>query len=106
MDACNVPFPRELANVMYNKLSSGYSGWYECSAKEAQKRANEGYPTVVAYYNNDGHGHIAVVRPETNDWKYSKNCGAVIAQAGRHNFNYGNTKDGFGDRSVKYFSHD
>lgn len=106
MNSYSVPFPSGLANKMYNKLSEGYGGWYECSAKEAQKRANKGYPTVVAYYNNDGHGHIAVVRPETNDWKYSKKRGAVIAQAGRHNFNYGNTKDGFGDRSVRYFSHD
>ena len=106
LEAYDAPLPRELANDMYKDLSSGYGGWYECSAKEAQNRANKGYTTVVAYYNNNGHGHIAVVRPENNEWKYSKKRGAVIAQAGRHNFNYGNTKDGFGDRSVKYFTHD
>lgn len=78
-------------------------GWKKISAKQAQTRANSGYPTLVV--NNSG-SHIAVVRPEGNGYKYSDSKGTVIAQAGLYNTNYGNVKTYFGNLNVTYWTHD
>ena len=81
-------------------------GWKKVSAKDAQARANRGFPTVVIWRNaSSGSGHVAIVRPEAGSYKYSSR-GPVIAQAGLRNFNYGNVKDGFGNYTVVYYTHD
>ncbi len=76
--------------------------WRKISAAEAQKRANQGYPTIVL---DIGGEHIAVVRPETSKWKY-KNNNPVISQAGLCNVKYGNAKTYFGARTLVYWTHD
>lgn len=74
-------------------------GWRTVtSAKEAQSRANEGYPTVGA-----SDGHIIVVRPETKSWTFSSKQGPVIAQAGSSNFSYGRVRN---YTKYTYFTHD
>lgn len=93
------------ANATYDWLNVyGPSyGWSKVSAEEAQRRANAGHPTVVAWKNESGgSGHIAVVRPGTMSSR-----GPAIAQAGRYNFNNRHVKDGFGNLSpLLYFTTD
>lgn len=99
------------ANATYNWLKNYGSkyGWSSVSASTAQSRANKGYPTVAIWYNSSGaSGHVAVVRPEGNGYKYSDSKGPVIAQAGGSNFNYGNISTGFGTSKmskVMYYTH-
>ena len=91
-----------------NKCGSTY-GWKKVSASEAQKRANNGYPTVAIWKNpSGGSGHIAVVRPEGNGYAYSSTNGPVTAQAGAQNKNYLNVKSGFGSSrmsAIVYWTH-
>lgn len=85
-----------------NKYGVKKYGWKKVSAKQAQQRANKGYPTLVM--NKTG-THIAVVRPETATYKYS-NDNVVIAQAGLYNVNYGMSKKYFGTTNLVYYTHD
>jgi len=73
-------------------------GWMECSSIEAHNAANNGFPTVVAWKNPTGIGHIAVVIP-------SSQPGVRIAQAGGANFFDRGVVAGFGTRVVRYFTH-
>lgn len=98
------------ANATYNwMLNYGVKnyGWKEISAKEAQNRANKGYPTVAIYKNPSGKsGHIMVVRPEKSSYKYSASKGPVIAQAGSSNYNYGHPSSSIlNAKTMKYFTH-
>ena len=100
------------ANATYNWLrdyGGGY-GWYTVSAKQAQERANSGYPTVAVWKNPTGKsGHIAVVRPEGSGYYYSSSKGPVIAQAGGSNYNRTNVSTGFGSSkmsAILYYTHD
>lgn len=99
------------ANATYNwMLNYGKKnyGWKEVTAKEAQNRANKGYPTVGIYKNPNGKrsGHIVVIRPETSSYKYSSAKGPVIAQAGSSNYNYGYIdKSIYSAKTLKYFTH-
>jgi len=62
-------------------------GWFEVTAEEAQKNANQGYPTVATMADPDAysHGHVAVVIPGklvvVNTTSYP-----LIAQAGARAF--------------------
>lgn len=78
-------------------------GWKKVTPQEAQDAANQGLVSVVMWKNpTGGHGHTAVVRPGSINQK-----GPEIAQAGRHNFNWGRIADGFGSLSpLEYFTHD
>lgn len=90
------------SHLNWLKKNGAKNGWKKVSAKEAQNRANSGYPTLVIANNG---GHIAVVRPDTKKWKYSSSKGCVIAQAGAVNTNYGNVKTYFGNLKVTYWTH-
>ena len=99
------------ANATYNWINNHGEkyGWEQISAKEAQERANAGYPTIAIWKNPTGKsGHVAVVRPEGGGYAYSAAKGPVIAQAGGKNFNYGNISTGFGkDKipAIQYWTH-
>ena len=80
-------------------------GWRTVSAKEAQKRANQGYPTVGSFDNSPRVGHIVVVRPETSSKHFSSSAGPVIAQAGSSNFDYGYIR-GSGYQNYTFYTHD
>ncbi|MEM4202926.1 MAG: hypothetical protein QXS54_02535 [Candidatus Methanomethylicaceae archaeon] len=58
-------------------------GWQMVSKTEAAKLAAEGYFVVVGWYNPNGIGHVAVVRPDSTPENIR------IAQAGRENFSNG-----------------
>ncbi|MCS6885115.1 MAG: peptidoglycan-binding protein [Acidobacteriota bacterium] len=58
-------------------------GWRQVSAEEAQRLANQGFPTVFTWENRGGIGHVGVVRPGNFDSR----LGPAIAQAGRINTN-------------------
>lgn len=74
-------------------------GWMRCDETQARTRASNGYPTVVAWFNSRGIGHVALVLPGT-DFTH-------IAQAGATNFFDDNLKKGFGGiSSLRYYSHD
>ena len=101
------------ANAVYNWLQEyGASyGWSKVdNAYDAQKRANDGYPTIAIWKNTSGaSGHVAVVRPEGNGYTYTDTKGPVIAQAGASNYNYCNVKTGFGANkmsAILYWTHD
>jgi LysM repeat protein len=67
-------------------------GWQSATPAQAQDAANQGKIAVVLWKNQTGgHGHTAIVRPGTLD-----GSGPAIAQAGRHNFNLGHVRTGFG----------
>lgn len=87
--------------VWLNRFGDAH-GWNPCSQDEAQDAANQGKVAVVTFKNPTGHGHTAVVRPGNINSK-----GATTAQAGRHNFNLGHVRDGFGNLSpLQFFRHD
>lgn len=65
--------------------------WKKVTAQEAQEAANQGVPSVVAWENKGGIGHIAMVRPGTFD----PNKGPTIAQAGATNYRSATVYDGF-----------
>ncbi|MCS6886535.1 MAG: peptidoglycan-binding protein [Acidobacteriota bacterium] len=58
-------------------------GWRQVSAEEAQRLANQGFPTVFTWENRGGIGHVGVVRPGNFDSR----LGPAIAQAGARNTN-------------------
>lgn len=100
----NITGNRELdANATYDWLEKygGDYGWYIVSAKEAQSRANSGYPTIGI--KKARIGHVVVVRPETEKFTFS-NQGPVIAQAGSTNFNYGYIRDSY--KNYTFYTHD
>ena len=77
-------------------------GWKKIDADEAQKRADQGYPTIVL--NSTG-SHIAVVRPETDELRYNgKNV--IISQAGAYNLRYSTPEICFGTDDLIYYTHD
>jgi len=93
-----------LANEIQDWLNDKKNGWKSLSAAEAQRRADAGYPVVASWRNPRGHGHIAMVRPDTNP--YDDQEGPTIAQAGRDNSNSTSVADGFGSQrlnQVQYF---
>ncbi len=91
------------ANETFDWLANygGDYGWYPVSAKEAQSRANSGYPTVGI--KQAGTGHVVVVRPETGTYAFS-NQGPVIAQAGSTNYNYGYIRGNY--KNYTFYTHD
>ena len=77
--------------------------WRKVSPSEAQGAANQGLISVVMWKNpTGGHGHTGVIRPGS-----ATNKGPELAQAGRHNFNWGHVTDGFGNLGpLEYYIHD
>ena len=56
---CNAPLPDGLCSNMLDKLSGNkFPRWYSVTYAEAQRRANEGCPTIAITPD-----HIAMVRP-------------------------------------------
>lgn len=77
------------------------TGWRSVAPEYAQRRANQGNPTIAVWLNPGGTGHIAMVRPgELDPVK-----GPCIDQAGKRNFCSGHVRDGFGAHPVEYFVH-
>jgi hypothetical protein len=86
---------------MKNHGVSGH-GWESATPEQAQAAANQGKIAVVMWKNETGgHGHTAIVRPGTLD-----SNGPATAQAGRHNFNLGHVRLGFGGNGpLKFYVH-
>jgi LysM repeat protein len=78
-------------------------GWQSVTPAQAQDSANQGKVAVVMWKNETGaHGHTAVVRPGSVDGN-----GPATAQAGRHNFNLGHVRLGFGSHGpLEFFVHE
>lgn len=91
-----------LHQIWLNEYGIKEYGWKKIDASEAQKRANQGYPTIVL--NTIG-SHIAVVRPETDDWKYDNNS-VIVSQAGAQNFRYSTSELCFKSEELAFFTHD
>ncbi len=82
-------------------------GWYEVSAEQAQRLANQGHPAVTIWKNNSGgHGHCQVVCPSQNG-DYDPVRGVTIAQAGRRLMNYNYITNVYSSTlpEVQYFAH-
>lgn len=81
-------------------------GWRAVSAAEAQDWANNGYPTVAAYYGGAiESGHLAMVRPGP----YDEASGPTISQAGAENLNQTTVVRGFGEsrkQKIIYYVHE
>ena len=100
------------ANATYIWLRNHGSsyGWKKVSAKQAQQRANSGYPTLAVWYNPNprGSGHIAVVIPEDTHHQYFGNNNVIISQAGASNLSVAYASQGFGKSklaSIVYYTH-
>lgn len=78
-------------------------GWIPATAATALIYANEGRPAVAMLENQEGHGHMAMLRPG----KAHPQKGIPIAQAGRVRFDDGFLNDGFGVATarVTYYVH-
>jgi hypothetical protein len=80
-------------------------GWHPAGASGAQSWANRGRPSIAAWYNPAGIGHLAVLRPGSVD-----EHGPLIAQAGEINAARVRAADAFGAAwrrgEVIYFIHD
>jgi len=59
------------------------NGWEKVNSKEAAELASKGYFVLVGWYNSNGIGHIAIVRPNSTPENIR------IAQAGLKNFSDG-----------------
>jgi|GEM_PF-2395758 len=96
-------------------------GWRVVEEKEAQQRADEGYPTIGVWKNPDAEaddngvsslrpsGHMMIVRPSPIGVPYRLRKGPYIAQAGETNTMTGYVSEimGFFKRSqVIYYTHD
>lgn len=97
------------ANAMYDWLGNKGKeyGWKEVSAEEAQKYANMGCPSVAAWKNPKGHGHIQMVVP-SKDGSYNQSKGVAISQAGSKVIEYGYITDVYSSKrlnDIKYFVH-
>lgn len=98
--------PTGLANDIADALyGNGTPGWYSVDFKEAQKRANQGYPTVGVRKGTPG--HIVVVRPKGSEITELKQV--QIAQAGTTNYNsttinWAWVADEL--KTVKFYTHD
>lgn len=112
---CAVPFIKANLQVQWlGGLEGSAAGWREIvqpppsiefsRAVCAAQRANAGFPTCVVWQNPDleGHGHVAMVVPESAGLKVL----VTIAQAGAHNFRHGSLGNGFGNLPVRFFTHD
>lgn len=95
----------DIADALYG---NGTPGWYSVTFKDAQKRANQGYPTVgVRHGDNSDHGHIVVVRPKGSEITTIKEV--QIAQAGRTNYNNNTINWSWNATelaTVKFYTHD
>jgi len=75
------------------------NGWMVCGEKQARLRASGGFPTVVAWKNPGGIGHVAVILPGS-DFTH-------IAQSGGTNFFDGDIHKGFGALGpLVFYTHD
>jgi hypothetical protein len=96
-------------------------GWKVVDAKTAQLRANEGYPTIGVWKNNNAavddngvsahypSGHMMVVRPSPTGISYRRIKGPYIAQAGEENTMLANVSDVMSivkKSQVIYYTHD
>jgi len=108
------------ANMLYEWMRTygkNY-GWTEVDPSIAQNRANNGFPTVTVWRNNSdaSSGHVQVVRPENGSYVYTTSAnGAVAAQAGASNFNYGTVRSSYSSGippaagqtwALRYYTHD
>ncbi|NPV90053.1 MAG: hypothetical protein HPY50_04665 [Firmicutes bacterium] len=98
------------ANRMYLWLEQygAKYGWQEVAPEEAQASANMGQPTVTVWFNpSEDKGHIQVVRPMRDGEQYDPRRGALVAQAGVSNFNYGTAGQVLGNKikDTKYYTH-
>ena len=91
-----------LHQIWLNEFGVTEYGWKKADAAKAQERANQGYPTIVLNLTGT---HIAVVRPETDDWKHTKNS-VIISQAGVYNLKYSTSELCFKSDELAFFTHD
>lgn len=74
-------------------------GWMQCGELQARSRASAGYPTVVAWKNPGGIGHVGMILPGA-DFTH-------LAQAGASNFFDKPLASGFGSvRPLFFYTHD
>lgn len=99
--------PTGLANDIADALyGNGTPGWYSVDFKEAQKRANQGYPTV-GVRKDSPHGHLVVVRPKGKEITVLKEV--QVAQAGTKNYNSTTINWSWSAeplKTVKFYTHD
>lgn len=77
----NAALPSGTTTTMYNALYGNKdSHWKSVGFQEAQKRANQGHPTIAIKP-----GHVVVVRPKGSEITQLKEV--QIAQAGATNYN-------------------
>lgn len=89
------------ANQTVHHLSGGAWGWHELTAEGAFTRAQHGYPTVAAWQNEPGRpGHIAMVEP------LPPHPGIFLAQAGATCGRMLPLRAAFGDKPVRFFTHE
>jgi hypothetical protein len=101
-EATRVGRGREMtANGMYRWLESfgPAHGWRKVGEDEAQDNANQGKPTIAAWLNTGGIGHVAMVVPGNPGW-------TTIAQAGRLNLFGVPLGRGFGAAKPDFWTHD
>ena len=75
-------------------------GWTPASAALAQVAADAGAPALACWWNPQGPGHVAVLRPSRGE------PGVWIAQAGRKNHRRCTLGTGFGRHSVECWVHE
>lgn len=84
-------------------LRSGYNGWKPCTAVEAQRAANVGHPSVVAWDPPErAHGHIAMLTPSKGS------AGVWLMQAGARCYRRAPLMVGFGAHTQEliFYTHE
>lgn len=96
------PVPLLLANQQFiwlGGVDGKAAGWSRVDAKMARQWAEEGRPVVAAWFNQFGHGHIALCVPS------GPGEGLHVASAGAHNFESAPVSKSFGNVEPQYFRH-
>ncbi len=100
-----VPFPPGLlANQQFtwlNSYASRLEGWWECSEQRAAERTVLGLPTVPAWFNPGGHGHIAICVPPI-----APAVCLCVAAAGSKNHENIALSGSFGPHAPSFFTHE
>lgn len=80
------PWDATLANEMVKQMSGG-PDWKEIEAGEAQDFANKGALVVAGMVSDNGHGHVAIVRPGCAEWSGSwQALSPKVLNVGKENF--------------------
>lgn len=99
---CAIPAKKANNQVEWLISTSGQlAGWMHVDSETARQRATLGFPTVAAWVNQTGHGHIALLVPPPQG-----ETRLFVSAAGTQNFTAAPIEKSFGvGKDVHFWTH-